>query len=407
MNRLEMAEQIAKRVPMLSKRDKQKWQSAEMLRAGFVRDYPITRIGVLTLDEYVIGKGSSNRSFCYRLEREMDSLGRILGATAFKFGVYFGRIKSDPLEQYRFASRWGNNKEDAFSSVERAIVDLLKAARLGDSHAIEANPLSPMFKGKLLFVYYPAQFAPVYSEKHLNHFISELDLGGSLRCGADMQRALMEYRATWPQLTAQPALLYMRLLYDVFGYPPDSGSQTAVAVSVPLLDKAVAGAEFIQDMPPVNPERERDSEDDGNPDYGARHKRLKRIGDRGEAIVVALEKKRLIQAGRPELADRIERVSEADDMAGYDVLSFDDDGTKRPIEVKATSAENLDRGFYLSSNELQKASALTNYHIYLVFSTMGKKPRILPLKQPDLNGPNLKLSPVVYHVSLPENGVET
>jgi hypothetical protein len=86
MNRLEMEEQIKKNVPILVKLYKKDLKRAEKLRADFVTDYPIARINTLTLDEYVIGKGAYNRSFCYRIERDMDSLGRILGANAFKFG---------------------------------------------------------------------------------------------------------------------------------------------------------------------------------------------------------------------------------------------------------------------------------------------------------------------------------
>ncbi len=289
MNRLEMAEQVAQRVPLLAKRDKEEWKSVEKLRIGFVADYPISRICVLTLDEYVIGKGSDSRSFCYRLEREMDSLGRILGATAFKFGVYFGRTKSDPLEQYRFRSHWGSNLEESFSSVKDAIADLLRAAAKGDAPAIAKNPLSPMVKGKLLFVYNPEKFAPIYSTEHLKHFIAELDLSGSFDCGADMQRALMDYRATWPDLQAQPVPLYMRLLYDLFGYPPDNESRTATPASVPLLDEAVKGAKLIQQMPAPSGKSNLRAQSIGKTDYEVHQKQLKRIGDRGEAIVFALK----------------------------------------------------------------------------------------------------------------------
>ena len=200
MNRLEMAEEIANHVPVLAEYDKDKWKTSENKRTEFVADYPINRILSLKIDEYVIGKGPTNRSFCYRIEREMDTLGRILGSTAFKFGVYFGRTKSDSTEEYRCRPHWGATPDEAFPAVKRAIADLLEAAA-GDSAAIAENPLSPMLKGKLLFLYHPNQYAPIYSEEHLEHFISELDLAGSFNGGPDMQRALMDYRATWPELT--------------------------------------------------------------------------------------------------------------------------------------------------------------------------------------------------------------
>src|SRR5581483_5988531 len=188
MNRLEMAENIQKRVPTLAVFYKDELKRAEGLRAEFVADYPLKRIPNLSLDEYVIGKGSSNRSFCYRLEREMDSLGKILGATAYKFGIYFGKKNSsdnDSTKNYQFASRWGKNHDDAFVAVKQAIVDLLNAAAAGSWTSIAANSLSPMFKGKILFLYFPNQFAPIYSEEHLKHFVAQLNLSGAFECGAD------------------------------------------------------------------------------------------------------------------------------------------------------------------------------------------------------------------------------
>jgi hypothetical protein len=216
-----------------------------------------------------------------------------------------------------------------------------------------------------------------------------------------MQWALMEYRATWPELLAQPPALYMRLLYDIFGYPTEDNSPDIASVNVPMLDDAVMGARFLTEMPTLPVEARPSPESHRKTNHDKQGSRLKRIGDRGEAIVLALEKKRLIQTDKPDLAARVKHVSQEDDSAGYDILSFDEDGSHRPIEVKATTGKNLDRGFYLTHNELEKAGALTNYHLYIVFSAMSKQPRILPLKHPALNGADFVLRPVAYHVTLP------
>lgn len=60
MNRLQMAEEIAERVPVLAKRDKDEWRRAEQLRRQFEADYPVDQIPNLTLDEYVSGKGADD-----------------------------------------------------------------------------------------------------------------------------------------------------------------------------------------------------------------------------------------------------------------------------------------------------------------------------------------------------------
>lgn len=127
MNRLEMARRIAERVPILVQRDAAEWKHLEKLRQQFVNDYAISRIPKLTLDEYVIGKGKNNPSFCYQVERELDLMGRILGATADKFGVYYGERRNDPTRRYQPTEMQGDTPKDAFASVKAAIVDLLQS----------------------------------------------------------------------------------------------------------------------------------------------------------------------------------------------------------------------------------------------------------------------------------------
>lgn len=135
-------------------------------------------------------------------------------------------------------------------------------------------------------------------------------------------------------------------------------------------------------------------------DFVEQQKQRKRIGNRGEAIVLSMEHKRLQDAGRPDLAEKIQHTSDKSDGDGYDILSFEIDDSSRHIEVKATSAGNLERGFYISANELEKAKALDNYYIYFVFSAMTKNPKILPIKEPDLHGVDYNMEPVSYHVTL-------
>ena len=292
MNRLVIKKEISERVPILAQRDKNDWKEAERLRKKFVSDYPITKISKLSLDEYVIGKGSDNKSFCYRLERGLDSLGRILGATAFKFGIYYGKTKNDAIFKYRFAKHWGLRKQEVFSTVKNEIVSLLKVASIDDIEGIRTNRISPMFKGKLLFIYFPDKFAPIYAKDHLKYFLAQLNIDGNFTNETDMQIALMKYRSQWSELKKEHPCLYMKFLYDVFGYPPRTSSMGSSEISkTPLLSKAIKGAKYIYQMPESNFQGKRSKGDgDSNRDYDKRQKRLKQIGDRGEAIVFEMGK---------------------------------------------------------------------------------------------------------------------
>jgi hypothetical protein len=143
------------------------------------------------------------------------------------------------------------------------------------------------------------------------------------------------------------------------------------------LSDALAGAQFIAAMPPLPAGAASPPARRAQKNYEARNTHLKRIGDRGEAIVLAMEKNRLTQAGKQHLAAKIEHIAEKDDSVGYDILSFDETGAERPIEVKATTAPDLRLGFCITANELEQAATLPNYHIYFVFAAMSRKPRVL------------------------------
>jgi len=404
MNRREMEEIIKLRVPVLATDEEKHWKNVEILRQEFVNDFSASKIDTMQLDDFVIGKGQGNRSFCYRLEREMDDLGRILGATAFKFGVYFGKTKSDSSVMYRFPLKWGNSAEEALAAVKAEILALLEAASRKDIKALNLNRLSPMFKGKLLFVYYPDEYAPIYSREHLEYFCAELNLHADPDSSVEMQRALMGYRRSWPELKKHSPVLFMEFLYQVFPQVKHPSQPDREASPLPLLDDAIKGAIFIDKMPLVTLPNNKSATNLPKIDYIEQQKSRKRIGARGEAIVVTLEKKRLQDEGRPDLADKVEHVADKTDLEGYDILSYECDGVQRYIEVKATTSDNLGRGFYISSNELEKSRLLPNYYLYIVFAATSKSPKILPIKEPALNGKSYKIVPVAYHVTILSDG---
>lgn len=123
----------------------------------------------------------------------------------------------------------------------------------------------------------------------------------------------------------------------------------------------------------------------------------KKLGDKGEEFVVLFERRRLLKAGRPDLAERVERISETlGDGAGYDIHSFEEDGANRLIEVKTT---NLAKSypFYISANELDFSEDYpAQYYLYRVFN-FKKSPKLYIL-QGSLKG-KVIITPAVFKVS--------
>ena len=68
-----------------------------------------------------------------------------------------------------------------------------------------------------------------------------------------------------------------------------------------------------------------------------------------ENYVKNLEASRLTEGGRIDLVGLIERVATRDVSAGYDIRSFELDGSDRYIEVKSSTGTDI--RFFLSSNE--------------------------------------------------------
>ena len=123
-------------------------------------------------------------------------------------------------------------------------------------------------------------------------------------------------------------------------------------------------------------------------DYVARQRVNSRLGNTGERWAEEFERKRLTQGGRKDLAKKVERVSKKDDSLGYDIASFNLDGTPLWIEVKTTN-EGKNTPFFISDLELKTCQEnLDKYRLYRVYNlTKGAKVRII---SGDLN----KLNPV-------------
>lgn len=102
-------------------------------------------------------------------------------------------------------------------------------------------------------------------------------------------------------------------------------------------------------------------------DYVARQKENSRLGKAGERWVWECEKKRLKAAGRNDLAKKVDWVAYNDDSKGYDILSFDEDGTEFYIEVKTTNG-GINTPFYISATEMAFSHVnKEKYRLYRVY----------------------------------------
>jgi hypothetical protein len=133
-------------------------------------------------------------------------------------------------------------------------------------------------------------------------------------------------------------------------------------------------------------------------DFEEIHKRNSTNGSKGEELVLKEERAHLDSIGRSDLAQKVKRISIDDTYAGYDILSFDDKGNEKFIEVKSSiTPRSKEFSFHLSANEKRIAETTENYYIYLVFDVNGNYPTVTPIGNP-LKSNFLKLEPTNFRV---------
>ena len=105
-----------------------------------------------------------------------------------------------------------------------------------------------------------------------------------------------------------------------------------------------------------------------SPDYALKELNNRKLGLVGEELVLKYEKETLISLGKEDLAERIIHTSKVEgDGAGYDIKSFNEDGSVKYIEVKATRG-NINTDFYMSPRELRFAELnKDSFCLYRVF----------------------------------------
>ncbi|TQR44893.1 DUF3427 domain-containing protein [Paenibacillus popilliae] len=93
------------------------------------------------------------------------------------------------------------------------------------------------------------------------------------------------------------------------------------------------------------------------------------IGRNGEVLVLKKEKEYLSAMGREDLAEQVSHISIVEgDGAGYDIKSFNLDGSIKYIEVKTTKL-GASTPFFLTANELSFSKTnQDNYYLYRVYN---------------------------------------
>ena len=106
------------------------------------------------------------------------------------------------------------------------------------------------------------------------------------------------------------------------------------------------------------------------------------LGKAGEERALKHEVQSLTLAGRTDLAKKVQWTSETEgDGAGYDIASFELDGSPRLIEVKTTNGWERSP-FHISRNELAVAEERRDSWCLLRLWNFAKEPRAFEIRPP-------------------------
>ena len=374
-------------------------------REDFVQKFSPAKIASMKIDEYVIGR-QSKTSFCYELERKLDQLGRITGQPSSKFGIWY----SPQIDDYKFDPRFGDNYKEAYQKIRTSIIELLEAGKWHDYDDIIANPLNALIKGKILSVYYPDDYLNIFSREHLDYYLRTLDLDTAKLMKQNVlykRDALLIFKDNDKDMKKWSIDMFAVFLHSHYPKSPAKAEEMAVKskneelefptledVSFVDLQLACGKQTTIGKTHSATP----------SPDYEKEARKYKKLGDRGEYIVMQAEIQRLMEElsiTEAKAKKLIKWVSRESDAFGYDIQSVNKDKTPRYIEVKATQRKVGDMDFYYTENEYETAKKYgQDYYIYVVYEILTPHPKVWVIKNPFDDGMGIKMKPVKYKVQL-------
>ncbi|WP_375319697.1 McrB family protein [Enterococcus faecium] len=149
---LKNKEELLKKAELWKKKNKS-------LANEFLDDWPLERLSTMSLDEYVTGKGSQNKSLCYEIEHGKYAklyLG-IKGGNAGKFGIYWSKKKQAYCDKNKEIIL-DEDIDEKFTNLKNDLITIIKAgiAQSFDDNAFTHNNSfysRPAMVMKLLCVY--------------------------------------------------------------------------------------------------------------------------------------------------------------------------------------------------------------------------------------------------------------
>lgn len=179
-------------------KSKEEYAALYSLWKEFCETWTVDKLKAMDLPAYT--KAGDKTTFSYWLESRLDKMGSIWGGSAFKFGIFSRRDKTEKedgggavySDEYGWYSKYGSEEAAAFLAIKNTIISIAEAAQRGDLAAIEAIDFGEAIKWKIAF-HYQDQTNPcivdIYTTAPLRAVLGTSDTKLSM---ADLQRRVLE-----------------------------------------------------------------------------------------------------------------------------------------------------------------------------------------------------------------------
>lgn len=370
-------------------------ESQEKARKEFVKKFNINYIQNITIEDYVskVSKNDRRDTFCYTLEQRLDGLGEIKGTPVNKFGVYYSakRKKEECTKKY---SKTGNI-EEGFNNIKQTICNLIE---LGEKYnpndendktiiEIEKNKIAPLFKGKILAVYYPEKFVNVFAPVDIDRFLQILNIkydSKEIKGWEIKKKLLLDFKQKDANFSKYSNLFFTAFLYTYYRRKEENEEETPIysdkerkilkKIPKEALKLAIdyRNIKEISDWSAKQKNTVAKTRNNKSTQKDIEKSEINRkiIGDEGEEAIVKYEKEKLKKWKSPHEKD-VQKISQINPSAGYDIVSYNKDGNEIHIEVKTSLKPYME--FYITSNEYQKMQEDPAYRIYYLSKAKSDK----------------------------------
>ena len=133
----------------------------------------------MSLEQYTAA--GDQDCFVYWLEVRTESVGSIWGGSAFKFGIYSRRDKTEKSNEsrhygleYAWYTKYGKTADEAFGRIRDVIISVANSARSGRLDLVDQAELGQAVKWKLAFLYQDRNapcVLPVFKAEYLRAYL--------------------------------------------------------------------------------------------------------------------------------------------------------------------------------------------------------------------------------------------